>query len=141
MEAPRPVAMKRYSGRTGWTWMGWLAMLGYLGGPMVTMSSLAALQQDVSVNPVNPVNPVNGRGDSQTCRGCRCCNGVLDVGSQAACGRLRSDLSSPAERKRLGTRPSKIAPASPIVSHIHIRNNSSPAPFAADDCHAMMRAP
>ena len=130
--------MKRYSGRTGWTWMGWLAMLGYLGGPMVTMSSLAALQQDVSVN---PVNPVNGRGDSQTCRGCRCCNGVLDVGSQAACGRLRSDLSSPAERKRLGTRPSKIAPASPIVSHIHIRNNSSPAPFAADDCHAMMRAP
>ena len=34
MDAPRPVAMKRYSGRTGWMWMGWFGWGAYLGGPM-----------------------------------------------------------------------------------------------------------
>lgn len=34
IDAPRPVAMNRYSGRTGWMWMGWFGCGGYLGGPM-----------------------------------------------------------------------------------------------------------
>ena len=26
--------MNRYSGRTGWMWMGWFGICAYLGGPM-----------------------------------------------------------------------------------------------------------
>ena len=45
--------MKRYSGRTGWMWMGWFGRGGYLGGPILAKvrcmvkKSLRADQRDV----------------------------------------------------------------------------------------------
>ncbi len=35
MEAPRPVAMNLYKGRTGWILMGWFGISAYLGGPIL----------------------------------------------------------------------------------------------------------